>query len=141
MKDLELLFLDKKSMSNVSSNPSNFSDTIDFKVSEYGRGRTAFVFITSHEDTVSSGNPEMSFFISTSDKDDLSDAVDIPLSLPPVLKGTLKAGKTIYAPLPMNIKQFVRLKLVLSAGSITSLKWSAGITLIAQTNSNDIDDS
>ena len=134
MKDLELMFFDKKSASGVTGSTSaSLSDTLDFKVSGYGKGRPAFVFVTAHDDTAAADGVTVVFAVSTSENSDMSGAVDIPLALPPVNKDILKAGKTVYAMLPMDVKRYVKLKITPS-DTLTSLKWSSGITLDAQTN-------
>ena len=137
MKDLELMFMNKKSMTNVASNPTTLSEIIDFKVPGQGKGRTAYVFITAHEDTTSATDPAINLYIATSDKPDLTGAVNVPLALPPITKADLAAGKTVQAQLPMDLKRYIRLGFSLNAGSLTALKWSAGITLDPQTNAAD----
>ena len=135
MKDLELMFCNKKAMTGVTSaNAGTVSDTIDLKVPGQGKGRSAFFFITSHTNTSAAAGVNLNFSIITADNETLTTPTEIPLSLPPLAASMLAAGTTVYAPLPMDIRRYIKLNVNPGTGTITSLNWSAGITLDPQTN-------
>ena len=135
INDLELTFCDKKNMTGVTAtNAGTLSEIIDLKVPGQGKGRRAFVYITSHTNTAAAVGVNLNFSIITADNETLTTPTEIPLSLPPLAASMLAAGATVYAPLPMDIRRFVKLNVNPGAGTITSLNWSAGITLDPQTN-------
>ena len=125
--DRELCFLDKEALQNVESGV--LGSAVDLGGSGQLDGRRAYVVIAAHDETTATGDPAMTFALEfAEDSAFTKNLTAVPLSVPPVKKADLAAGKVVRAAAPVCAKRYARLKLT-TESKLTCLNVTAGIVL------------
>lgn len=127
--DAKLMFLNEEAIQDFSG--GELGKALDLGVPSQMRGRPCYVAIQCADNTTATGDPEISFALETSGTEDFLEVTTIPLSIPKMKKGDLKAGAAFFAPCPLYSLRFVRLVLETSL-PITCAELSAGIVLDPQ---------
>lgn len=130
--DKELMFVENDGVELKNLETGQLGEVVDLGAPNQGRGRLGFVALAFNRDTTATGDPEISFALSTSETEDFAEAVTIPLSLPsPLKKEGMAEGAILAAPIPRTgLLRYV--KLMLTAESpIACTGMEAGFVLDA----------
>jgi hypothetical protein len=106
--DKKLMFVENEALTGFTG--GILGDPIDLGAPRQGDGRAAYIAIVSGAPTTATGEPEITFALETADAANFSDAVTIPLPLPPLRKINLAAGSAWFVHLPLYLKRHIRLK-------------------------------